>query len=132
MTTKLLHPVIRLVCLVAAVAAPMSAAFVCRFISRIAIERIIPHSIITHLLPFSQTWVAGAADGSFPLVLIALLLSAAVAVAGLYILFSKRLSADAVASALTLICCISYTAAVVFLGNTMMGLVLPFFQPVSQ
>lgn len=126
MSTKLLHPVIRLMCLVAAVAVPVFAAFVCRFVSRIAVKQVFPHSGAAPLPSFSQTWVAGAADGRFPLLLIAFVFSALFAAAGFYVLFSRRLSADAVASAMTLICCFSFAAGVVVLGSTMMALVLPF------
>ena len=121
-----LHRIIRLVCLVGAATAPMLAAFICRFISRIAVKHLFPHSGSEHLPAFAQTWVAGVADGSFPLILIALFLSAAVAASGFYVLFSKRPSADAAASAFVVVCCVAYTAALVSLGSTMMALVIPF------
>ena len=128
----LLHRIVRLVCLIGAATAPMFAASMCRFISRIAVKHVIPHSGSEHLPLLTRTWVAGAADGSFPLMGIALFLSALVAASGFYVLFSKRLSADAVASAFAVVCCVGYTVAVLLVGSTMMALVIPFLPMASE
>jgi hypothetical protein len=127
-TTKVLHRTLRLVCLAGATAAPVLAAFTCRFNSRFAVKQIFPHSGSEHLPAFTQTWALGVADGSFPLILIALILSAVVAASGIYAQFSKRLSPDAAATTLVVVCCVGYAAGLVMLGSTMMALVLPFVE----
>jgi hypothetical protein len=66
------------------------------------------------------------ADGSFPLALIAFVFSMLIAAAGFYFIFSKRLSAEAAASAFVLVCCVGYTAALTVFGSTLMALVMPF------
>jgi hypothetical protein len=124
--TIIFHRAIRLVCLTGAATAPVIAALVCRSVSRIELEQVFPRSGTKPLPWASQTWVAGVADGSFPVVLMALFLSALIGGLGFYVLFSKRLSTDVVASAFPLICCFGYTTGAMFLASTMMGLVLPF------
>lgn len=74
----------------------------------------------------------GVADGSFPIIVIALLLSALVAVLGLYIIFSERLSPEATGSAFAVVCCVGYAMPFVLLGNTMIALVIPFVPAVTQ
>lgn len=128
----ILHRIIRLVCLAGAVTAPMFAASLCRFISRIAVKHVLPRSGSEQLPSLTQTWVTGVADGSFPLLLIALVLSALVAASGLYVLFSKRLSPDAVATVFALVCCVAYTSAVVSVGSTVMALVIPFLPTANE
>ena len=122
----MVHRLIRLVCLVGAVTAPVLAAFICRFISRIAVKRVFPHPGSAHLPSFTETWVTRVADGGFPLLQIAFLLSVLVAGLGFYILLSRRLSTDAVASAFAMVCCFAYASALVTLGSTMLAIVLPF------
>jgi hypothetical protein len=46
--------------------------------------------------------------------------------AGLYIIFSKRLTSDAEASGLAFLCCAGYTAAILLLGSMTTALVMPF------
>jgi hypothetical protein len=130
--TMFLHRIVRLVCLIGAATAPLLAAFLCRFISRIAVKHVIPHSGSEQLPSLTRTSVAGAADGSFPLIAVALFLSALVAASGLYVLFSRRLSADAVTSAFAVVCCVGYTIAVALVGSTMMALVIPFLPMASE
>jgi len=77
-------------------------------------------------------WIAGVADGRFPIVVIALVLSVLVATLGLYIVFSKRLSPEAAGSALALVCCGSYAASAISLGSTLMALVIPFIPIVAE
>ena len=127
-TTMLLHRIIRLVCFLGATTVPLVAAFICRLISRVAVKDVIPHSGSVHLPALTQTWVIGMADGSLPVVIIACLLSALVAASGLYVLFSKQVSADAVASVLIVASVVSYSVALVSVGSTMIALVLPFIQ----
>jgi hypothetical protein len=110
----------------------MFSAFLCRSISRFALKYVIPHSGSEYLPMLTQTWVTRVVDGTFPLIPIALFVSALVSVSGLYIIFSKRLSPDAVASAFALVCCVGYTAAVLSVGSTMVALVLPFLQTATQ
>jgi hypothetical protein len=128
----IIHRIIRLVCLAGAATAPILAAVLCRFISRIAIKHVIPHAGSEPLPAFTQTWVAGLATGSFPLISIALVLSAVVAVSGFYVLYSKRLSPEAAASAFAILCCVAYAAALVSLGSTLMALVIPFLPVASE
>jgi hypothetical protein len=104
----------------------MLAALCCRFISRVAVNQVIPHSGIDPLPGLTQVLIAGVADGSFPVVVIALSLSALVATLGLYAVLSKRLSPEAAGSALVLICCVSYAGAIALIGSTLTALVIPF------
>lgn len=122
----ILHRIIRLVCLLGASIAPMFAALVCRSISHTAVKHVIPRSGSEHLPSLTQAWIVGVADGSFPLVLIAFVFSVLIAAAGFYFIFSKRLSAEATASAFVLVCCVGYTAALIVFGSTLMALVMPF------
>jgi hypothetical protein len=122
----IIHRIIRFVCLIGASTAPLLAASMCRFISRTAVKHVIPRSGSEHLSSLTQTWIVGAADGSFPLTLGALLVSAIIAALGLYFIFSKRLSPEAASSAFVLVCCVGYTAALVTVGSTMIALVMPF------
>lgn len=122
----ILHRIIRLVCLIGASTAPLFAASMCRFISRTAVKQVIPRSGSEHLPLLTQTWVVGAADGSFPLTFGALLVSAIIAALGFYFIFSKRLSPEAASSAFIFVCCVGYTAALIAVGSTMIALVMPF------
>jgi hypothetical protein len=122
----ILHRIIRLVCLLGASIAPMLIALVCRSISHTAVKYIIPRSGSEHLPSLTQAWIVGVADGSFPLVLIAFVISILIAAAGFYFIFSKRLSAEAASSALVLVCSVGYTAALVAFGSTALALVMPF------
>ena len=81
---------------------------------------------------FTQMWVAGMADGSFPVVLIALFISLLLLASGFYFVFSSRPPPEAATSALVAICSVGYTVAAVILGSTMMGLVLPFIKVATQ
>lgn len=128
----LLHRIFRLVCLIGSATAPMLSALLCRFSSQIAVKHLIPHSSSERLPSLTQTWVAGVADGSFPLIPIALGVSSVLAALGLYLIFSKRLSADVVASVFPLVCCVAYAAALVSLGSTMMALVIPFLPTATE
>ena len=128
----LLHRIIRLVCLAGATTAPFIAANLCRFIARVAVKHVIPHSHSEPLPELTQTWIVGIADGSFPIIIIALLLSVLVLILGLGIIFSKRLSSDAVGSAFAVVCCFSYAGAVVSIGSTMMAIVIPFLPMVAE
>jgi hypothetical protein len=110
----------------------MIAANICRFIARVAVKQVIPHSRSEPLPELTQTWITGVADGSFPIIVMALLLSALIAGLGLYIIFSKRLSPDATMSAFAVVCCIGYAAAFISMGNTITALVVPFLPPVMQ
>jgi hypothetical protein len=89
-------------------------------------QHIIPHSGGDPLPSLTQTLIAGAAEGSFPLLPISLAVSALVATSGCYVLVSRRLSADAVATAFAAVCCLGYSAAIVLVESTMMALVIPF------
>jgi hypothetical protein len=122
----ILHRIIRLVCLIGASVAPVLAAYMCRFVSRRMAELIVPRVYSDQLPQLTKTWVIGTADGSFPLMLDAVGVSVLIAAVGFYFIFSKRLSADASSSALVLVCCVGYTAALIALGSTLMGLVMPF------
>jgi len=128
----LLHRIVRSVCLVGAATAPILAASLCRFIVRVAVKHVIPRSATEHIPSLTRTWIIGVADGSFPLIPIALFLSALVATSGLYVLFSKRLSADAAASAFAVTCCLAYVAAVIAVGTTMIALVIPFLPMANE
>lgn len=131
-TAMLLHRIIRFVCLTGAATAPLVAALFCRFFSRVAVKHIVPLAPAEPLPELTQIWITGVADGSFPIVVIALLLSALVVTLGLYTVLSKRLSPEAAGSALALVCCISYVTAVVLVGSTLIALVIPFIPMVAE
>lgn len=108
--------------------APPFATFICRLVARITVKHVIPLSGSHDLPALTQTWVVKLAEDGFPIILIALVLSALVAAPGFFVLFSKRLSADKSASVLLIVCCVAYSAALIFMGSTMLALVLPFLQ----
>ena len=110
----------------------MVAALVCRSTSHTAVRHVLPHSGNEHLPALTQTLVTGVVDGRFPLVPIATVLSSVIVVSGLYVIFSKRLSPDTMASAFALLCCVAYSAGVVLIGSTMMAIVLPFLATATR
>jgi len=124
----ILHRIIRLVFVFGAGIAPIWSALFCRFISRLAVKQVIPLSGSQQLPMLTQTWIAGVADGSFPLLPIALFISGLVFAAGLYYVFSQRLSPQAAASALVVVCCIGYALALMAVCSTTLALVMPFLK----
>ena len=131
-TIMLLHRIIRLVCLIGASIAPILSAQLCHFVSRIAVKHLIPNSDSEHLPVLTQTWIVGVANSNFPLIFIALIFSSLVGVSGLYIIFSKRFSANSASSAILVICCVGYTAALLMVASAMLALVMPFLPIVSK
>jgi hypothetical protein len=117
------------VCLVGGGIAPLWSAGICRFISRIAVKDVFPHEPLPAV---TQMWVAGVANGTFPVLLIALLISALVFVSGFYFLLSRRPSPEARTSGLVAVCSVGYTIAAVGLASTMMGLVIPFIKQATE
>src|SRR5688572_4789081 len=118
-----LHRLIRFVCLTAATAAPLVAAFICRQISEIAVKEVIPRSGSTRLPAFTEMWITAIAEGRLPLVGVGLLVSVVVMGLGLYVLLSKRTSGEARTTLFALVCSIGFAIATVLLGNTVIGVV---------
>ena len=118
-----------LVCMVGGGVAPLWSAGICRVISRIAVKEVFPHE---PLPAFTQMWVAGIANGSFPVLLIALVISALLFASGLYFLFSRRPSPEARTTGLVAVCSVGHSVAAVALASTMMGLVLPFMKLATE
>ena len=127
-----LHRIIRSVCVLGAGIALIVSALGSRSISRLAVKQIIPHSGSEHLPMLTQIWVVDVANGRFPLIPIALIISALVVASGLYFVFSKRPSPQTAASVLVVVCCVCYSFAVILMSSTMLALVMPFMKIASE
>ena len=121
-----IHRAVRLVCLAGAATAPLLTALICREFSRYAVNHAFPKTRLEIFPDLTRVLIINVADGSLPLPLLGLLTAAAIAAAGAYAIFSKRLTNEAGMSALIVICCISYCAALAFMGSSLMAFVLPF------
>ena len=121
-----IHRLLRIICVLGATVAPVLAAVLTRFVSQVAVEHVLPRSGHSALPSFTQTWVVSVADGTLPIVPVAALISLLVVGLGLYLVLSKRVSSEASGTALSLICCLSYTVAVIAIFNTLMGTVVAF------
>jgi hypothetical protein len=95
----------------------------CRFFSRFAVKEIFHQQ---PLPAFTETWVIGTAEGRFPVLPIAGVISAVLAASGLYFVLSRKPSAEARTSGLAVVCSVGFTIGAITLGSTTMGLVLPF------
>ena len=120
------HRAVRLLCLAGAAPAPLFTALVCREIARYAVNHALPKAGLKDFPELTQMLIKNVADGSFPLPIIGLLTSTVIAAAGAYAIFSKRLTAETAESTLMIIYCVSYSAALSFMGSSLMALVLPF------
>lgn len=122
----IVHRLIRIVCVLGSGLAPILVANLMRFVSRVAVKQVFPHSEGAALPAFSQTWVEGIASGRVPIIPIASVISLMIVALGFHLVFSKRLSSDASGTALSLLCCLGYTVSIITIFNTLMGIILPF------
>lgn len=121
-----IHRLLRSVCVLGATVAPFLAAVLTRFVSGVAVQYVLPRSEQWALPSFTQFWVVGVAEGRLPIVPVAALVSILVVGLGFFFVVSKRVSSEASGTALSLLCCLSYTIATIALCNTLLGTVMAF------
>jgi hypothetical protein len=121
-----LHRAIRLVCVVGAGAAPIFMAILCRQFAQIANEQFLSRSAHQELPLLTQAWIVDLAGGNLPLVPVALLLSVVILAAGVFFVFTKRITNETASSGTIAVCCVGYTVGIVIAGSTLLGLAVPF------
>ena len=111
-----MHRIIRLICLLAAIIGLVASAQVSRQVARIGLKEIEP---IDDSVPEITRWmVVRVADGSLPILTLAGALACVVAALGLFAIFSKKISQDASATMLIIVCTVALTAAVILVAAT--------------
>jgi hypothetical protein len=109
------HRFVRLLCLAAAIAVLLFSAQVANRLAQVTLKEL---GTIDNTVPeLTRFMVVRIADGSFPVMLIAGAVAAVVAIAGLFAILSRRLSAEAAGTTLVVVCTVAMTAAVLLLAT---------------
>jgi hypothetical protein len=109
------HRFVRLLCLAAAIAVLLFSAQVANRLAQVALKDI---GTIDNTVPeLTRFMVVRIADGSFPVMLIAGAVAAVVAIAGLFAILSRRLSAEAAGTMLVVVCTVALITAVLLLAT---------------
>jgi hypothetical protein len=111
-----MHRILRLICLLVAVIGLVVSAQMSRQLARIGLKEIEP---IDDSVPSLTRWmVVRVADGSLPILTLSGAVACVVAAAGLYAIFSTRISRDASGTTLIIVCTIALTAAAILVTMT--------------
>ena len=111
-----MHRILRLICLLAAVIGLVVSAQTSRQLARMGLKEIEP---IDDSVPKITQWmVVRVADGSLPILTLAGALACVVAAVGLFAIFSTKISPDASATTLLVVCTLALIAAALLLGST--------------
>ena len=110
-----MHRFVRLLCLAAAIAVLLFSAQVANRLAQVTLKEL---GTIDNTVPeLTRFMVVRIADGSFPVMLIAGAVAAVVAMAGLFAILSRRLSAEAAGTTLVVVCTVAMTAAILLLAT---------------
>jgi uncharacterized membrane protein YjjP (DUF1212 family) len=115
-----MHRILRLICLLVAVIGLVVSAQTSRQLARMGLKEIEP--IDDSVPKITQLLVVRVADGSFPVLTLAGALACLVAVVGLFVIFSTKVSPDASSTTLLVVCTMALLAAAILLAATTIAL----------